>query len=189
MIHGLKVLIGGIYCALRGIKCGRNVSITPPMKVRFVNGGVLLGDNVSISASTILLGVTPQAKIIFGNNIRIAHHFQISCANTVNIGSDVNIAPFVFISDHNHKFEDPNKPIKDQGISIKEGGAVVIGEGSWIGTKATIIGSVKIGKHCVIGANSVVTKDIPDFSVAVGSPAKVIKRYDFERKEWIKCQA
>jgi len=122
MIHGLKVLIGGIYCALRGIKCGRNVSITPPMKVRCVNGGVLLGDNVSISASTILLGVTPQAKIIFGNNIRIAHHFQISCANTVNIGSDVNIAPFVFISDHNHKFEDPNKPIKDQGISIKEGG-------------------------------------------------------------------
>jgi len=65
----------------------------------------------------------------------------------------------------------------------------MIGEGSWIGTKVSIIGSVRIGKHCVIGANSVVTKDIPDFSVAVGAPAKVIKRYDFERKEWIKCQA
>ena len=187
MVNGLKALIGKIYCALCGIKCGKNVAITPPLKIRGVKGCVVIGNNVSISASTILLGVTPQAKFIFGNNIRVAHHFQISCAHMVNIGSDVNIAPFVFISDHNHKFEDPDKPIKDQGICIKEGGAVMIGEGSWIGTKVSIIGSVRIGKHCVIGANSVVTKDIPDYSVAVGSPARVIKFYDFEKGEWVKC--
>lgn len=121
-----------------------------------------------------------------GDNIRIAHHFQISCANRVEIKSNVNIGPFVFITDHNHKFENPNIPIKDQGIYMMENTSAIIGEDTWIGTKVTIVGNVHIGKHCVIGANSVVTKDIPDYSIAVGSPAKVVKHYDFDRKEWVK---
>lgn len=187
MVSNLKSLIGKFYSVLYGLKHGHNVKISPPIKIRAVKGNVVLGDNVSMSASTILLGVTPQAKIIFGNNIRIAHHFQISCANLVSISSDVNIAPFVFISDHNHKFEDPQIPINDQGISLDENASVIIGQGSWIGTKATIIGNVKIGKHCVVGANSVVTKDIPDYCVAVGSPAKVIRHYDFDSGKWIRC--
>ena len=63
---------------------------------------------------------------------------------------------------------------------------LVIGNGTWIGTNAVIVGNIQIGKHCVIGANSVVTKDIPDYSVAAGIPAKVIKRYDFEEEEWVR---
>lgn len=63
---------------------------------------------------------------------------------------------------------------------------LVIGDGTWIGTNVVIVGNIHIGKNCVIGANSVVTKDIPDYSVAVGIPAKVIRKYDFEKKEWIK---
>ena len=63
---------------------------------------------------------------------------------------------------------------------------VIIGEGSWLGTNVVVVGKVSIGKHCVIGANSVVTKDIPDYSVAAGIPAKVIKKYDFEKKEWVR---
>lgn len=63
---------------------------------------------------------------------------------------------------------------------------VIIGEGSWLGTNVVVVGKVRIGKHCVIGANSVVTKDIPDYSVAVGIPAKVIKKYDFANEEWVK---
>ena len=187
MVSKLKLLAGTLYGALYGLKKGRNVSITPPIKVRGVRENVVLGDNVSISASAILLGVTPQAKIEIGNNIRIAHHLQISCANLVKICSDVNIAPFVFITDHNHRFENPDIPVKDQGISMKPGASVVIGEGSWIGTKAVIVGDVKIGRHCVIGASSVVTKDIPDYSIAVGSPAKVIRHYDFAKGEWVRC--
>ena len=60
---------------------------------------------------------------------------------------------------------------------------VEIGEGSWLGENVCVLGT-HIGKHCVIGANSVVTKDIPDYSVAVGIPAKVIKRFDLESKSW-----
>lgn len=65
----------------------------------------------------------------------------------------------------------------DQGI-VQKGQKVSIGDGSYIGINAVIVGNVKIGKHCVIGANSVVTKDVPDYCVAVGSPAKVVKRYN-----------
>ena len=62
-----------------------------------------------------------------------------------------------------------------------------IGDGSWLGTHVVIAGNVKIGKHCVIGANSVVTKDIPDYCVAVGIPAKIIKKYNFDTCTWDRC--
>ena len=76
--------------------------------------------------------------------------------------------------------------LPEQGISMKPNASVEIGEGSWIGTKAVIVGDVKIGRHCVIGAGSVVTKDVPDYSIVVGSPAKVIKHYDFTKGEWVR---
>ena len=64
---------------------------------------------------------------------------------------------------------------------------VIIGDGTWLGENVCVIGA-KIGKNCVIGANSVVTKDIPDYCVAVGVPAKIIKRYCFENNKWIKTE-
>lgn len=66
---------------------------------------------------------------------------------------------------------------------------IIIGDGSWIGTNSVISGDVHIGKHCVIGANSVVIKDIPDYCVAVGTPAKVVKKYDFNEKKWISIRS
>ena len=68
---------------------------------------------------------------------------------------------------------------------IKQINTVIVGDGSWLGENVCVIGA-KIGKNCVIGANSVVTKDIPDYCVAVGAPAKVIKRFDFVNQQWIK---
>ena len=70
---------------------------------------------------------------------------------------------------------------------IIQNGTVEIGERSWLGENVCVLGAI-IGKHCVIGANSVVTHDIPDYSVAVGAPAKVIRKYDFSSKEWIKVE-
>ena len=99
-------------------------------------------------------------------------------------GEKVMTGPFVYISDFNHRYNNINLPIQDQGLSNK--GGICIGKGTWIGAHSTIVGSVNIGKGCVIGANSVVTRDIPDYCVAVGSPAKIIKQYDFNLKEWIR---
>ena len=80
----------------------------------------------------------------------------------------------VYITDCDHEYRNIKIPVIDQGI-VQRGQRVSIGEGSYIGINAVIVGNVKIGKHCVIGANSVVTKDVPDYCVAVGSPARVIK--------------
>lgn len=186
----MKALIKHYWGWLISKKNGIHYESVPNLglhiKVISNSGGVRLGRNVSLSDYTYLLNVTRDAVIQFNNDIRVAHHFQISCANSVIIESHVNMGPFVFISDHNHAFEDIKLPIKDQGIRVGKSDRVVIGEGTWIGTKVTIIGNVRIGRHCVIGANSVVTKDIPDYSVAVGMPCKVIKCYDFERGEWFR---
>ena len=78
------------------------------------------------------------------------------------------------------------RPIKGQGIDMKPDAHIIIDEGTWLGTKVTVVGKVHIGKHCIIGANSVVTKDIPDYCVVAGIPARIIKRYNFSTQQWEK---
>ncbi len=139
----------------------------------------------------------PQAMLVsLGGSIKIGEKTEVSMNSRiasmgfVKIGDHVLMGPHVFIADYNHEYHDPTIPIMYQGNSFtpKLDGSpnLVIDDGTWIGTNAVIVGNVRIGKHCVIGANSVVTKDIPDYSVAAGIPAKVIKRYDFEKKEWVR---
>jgi len=123
--------------------------------------------------------VKPHLEIKKGATIgRFSH---IVALRKVVIGENVLIAEKVYISDNTHEYRDVTQPIIKQPILHK--GDVYIGENSWIGENVSIIG-VSIGKHCVIGANSVVTQDIPDYSVAVGIPAKVIKRYNFNNNKW-----
>ena len=92
-------------------------------------------------------------------------------------------SPNIYITDCYHEYRNINIPVKDQGI-VQRDQSVSIGEGSYIGINTVIVGNVKIGKHCVIGANSVVTKDIPDYCVAVGSPAKILKKYNLTSQLW-----
>ncbi len=111
----------------------------------------------------------------------IGRFSHIVALRKVIIGENVLIAERVYISDNTHTYEDVTQPILAQPILHK--GDVEIGRNSWIGENVSIIG-VKIGIHCIIGVNSVVTKDIPDYCVAVGSPAKVIKRYNHVINKW-----
>ncbi len=90
------------------------------------------------------------------------------------------------IGDHSHQYEEVDLPIQFQGVT--ERGPVRIERDSWIGANVFILPSVTIGRHAVIGANSVVNQDIPAYSVAVGAPARVIKQYDFEAKQWVKVR-
>ena len=109
-----------------------------------------------------------------GKGSEIGERCRISIANSLEIGEKVLFSPNVYITDCDHEYRNIDIPVMDQEI-VQRGQKVSIGEGSYIGINVVIVGNVKIGKHCVIGANSVVTKDIPDYCVAVGSPAKVIK--------------
>ena len=109
-----------------------------------------------------------------GNSSEIGERCRISIANSLEIGKKVLLSPNVYITDCDHEYRDVDVPVIDQGI-VNKGQRVYIGDGSYIGINVVIVGNVKIGKHCVIGANSVVTKDVPDNCVAVGTPARIIK--------------
>jgi acetyltransferase-like isoleucine patch superfamily enzyme len=146
---------------------------------------IYIGEDAGIS-SFCWLGVYPQKglktpRLSIGDGTEIGNFSHITCVNRVEIGSKVLIADRVHISDNEHVFSDVAIPIVDQGVTSR--GPVVIGDGSWIGENVNVL-SCKIGKHCVIGANSVVISDIPDFSVAVGLPARVVKQYNRNTGRW-----
>ena len=140
-----------------------------------IGENTLIGPGVALSA-----GMVPGQECItnpvvsigdrslIGKGSGIVGHFSIS------IGDDVWTGHHVYITDQNHGYEDVSRPISHQS---QEERSVSIGNGSWLGHGSIVLPGVTIGEHVVIGANSVVTKDVPSFSVAVGVPARVIRRY------------
>ena len=137
--------------------------------------GITAGQSVYIGKHCSLKGkhhITLEDCVTVGSEI--GERCRISIANSLEIGEKVLLSPNVYITDCDHEYRDVDVPVIDQGI-VQRGQKVSIGEGSYIGINAVIVGNVRIGRHCVVGANSVVTKDVPDYCVAVGSPAKVIK--------------
>ena len=121
--------------------------------------------------------------LYISKGVSIGRFSHIYIKGKLVIGKSALIAEKVYISDNLHGFEDIKKPIKDQ--SLRQLNEVSIGDGAWIGENVCIIGA-SVGKNSVIGANSVVTHDIPDYCVAVGAPARVVKRYDFKANRWIR---
>lgn len=115
-----------------------------------------------------------EGFVRIGEKCEIGERCRISIANSLEIADKVLLSPNVYITDCDHEYRNVDIPVIDQGI-VQNGQEVSIGEGAYVGINTVIVGNIKIGKHCVIGANSVVTKDIPDYCVAVGSPARVIK--------------
>lgn len=122
------------------------------------------------------------ASLKLGNGCVFGYNNHITAVRDVVIGDHVLTANNVYISDNLHDYEDISQPILHQPVRFK--GEVSIGEGCWIGENACIIGA-RIGKNCVIGANAVVTHDIPDYSVAVGVPAVVIREFNLQSQRWI----
>lgn len=143
-----------------------------------------LGEHVIIQEQSWLAAVPltdKTANLKIGDNCIIGHFNHIYATQSIVLENHVLTADKVYITDNLHQYSDPNTPIILQ--PIKQINPVRIGEGSWLGENVCVIGA-NIGKHCVIGANSVVTHDIPDYSVAVGVPAKVIKTYNFKTQQW-----
>lgn len=120
-------------------------------------GDVLIGDNARIGIGSVVIG-------------------------PVRLGDKVGLGQHVFISGFNHGYSDGTRDSNEQELVRKE---VVIGRESHIGANAVVVAGVHIGERVQIGAGSVVTRDIPSYSVAVGNPARVIKTYDFDKKAWI----
>lgn len=140
-------------------------------------GGIEVGENFSIGRNSIIecTGVIRELgeKLTIGKNVGIAANAFISMRGPVTIGDDTIFGPNVAIHAENHNFNDAKVPIRLQGATRK---GVTIGSDCWIGSNVKILDGVTIGNGCIIAAGAVVNKDIPDYSIAGGVPAKVIKK-------------
>lgn len=184
-IKSLQILITLIKYKLFFGNIGLKSIILKPLRIDgskniYLYKSVFIG-KYSWIASMNLTGNLP--KLIFKDNATIGNFNHIYCTHYIEIQEGALTADKVYITDNLHKYEDINTWILKQGI--KQLNKVIIGSGCWIGENVSVIGA-SIGKNSIIGSNSVVTKDIPDFCVAVGSPAYIIKRYNFKTKKWEK---
>lgn len=139
-----------------------------------IGAKTMIGEHVALSA-----GMMPGQKCLTNPVVKIGDRCLIGRGSgivghlSIVIGNDVWTGHHVYITDQSHGYEDISRPISEQSQPER---AVSIGDGSWLGHGVVVLPGAKIGKHVAIGANSVVTGELPDFCVAVGSPARVIKQ-------------
>lgn len=148
----------------------------------FIGNYTFIRPGARIECVTEFAGKQYSPRLVIGNSVNVEQNVHIVCATELNIDDDVTISSGVFISDNSHQFDIVPGSVLKTPLKTE---ATYIGKGAFIGVGAKIMQGVTIGKNVIIGANAVVTKSIPDYSIAVGVPAKVIKQYDFEKKKWI----
>lgn len=136
---------------------GRNCLIEDFSVINNAVGDVRIGDRTLLGISSVIIG-----PVRLGNNILIAQN--------------------VVLSAFNHNYENVTRPIVEQDYSTQP---IVVEDGVWIGANVVVLVGVQIGKNAIVAAGSVVTKDVPPFTIVAGNPARIIKAYDFEEKSWI----
>jgi acetyltransferase-like isoleucine patch superfamily enzyme len=158
-----------------------------PVAALFGERYIRLGEGSVVGPySTLSAGVGPGQVLERAWVLRIGDHCVIGKGSaivghtSVEIDDHVWTGPYVYVTDTNHGYEDVSQPI---GVQFAANEPVRIGEGSWLGTGVVVLPGSTIGKHVVVGAGAVVAGDLPDNSVAVGNPARVVRRY--ENGEWV----
>lgn len=155
---------------------GRRSVLQPPCRLEGERY-IAIGSDVFIGAGSylsVLYGDEGHGHLSIGDGTSVTGNCVISAAVSVVLGPKVLLARNVYIADHRHAFGDHTRAVLDQGVEQLE--PVRIGDGAWLGQNVVVGPGVTIGKGAVIGANSVVLHDVPDFSVAVGAPARVVRR-------------
>jgi acetyltransferase-like isoleucine patch superfamily enzyme len=135
---------------------GANSTIEDFCTINNASGNIYIGSRTRIGIGSVMIG-------------------------PVNIGDDVRLAQNIVVTALNHNYQDISIPISEQGIKVEQ---IYIGDETWIGANAVILPGVFIGKHCVVAAGSVVTRNIPSYSVVAGNPARIIKQYQTDNKNW-----
>jgi acetyltransferase-like isoleucine patch superfamily enzyme len=119
------------------------------------------------------------ARIRIGAGTFLNLGVMVAAAQLVEIGDHCMFANGCFVTDASHRFDDPAQPVTWQGFTSK--GPTRVGDNVWCGAHVVITSGVTVGERCVIGANSVVTTDLPPFSIAAGSPARVLRTIEYDR--------
>jgi acetyltransferase-like isoleucine patch superfamily enzyme len=159
------------------ISAGRSVVIEDSVTIDALSKwGVILGDNVTIAKFTTIQCTGVIRSIGFGlrigSNSAVGAYSFIGAQGGIKIGNDVIMGPRVSFHAENHKYDDSQKPIRLQGESRR---GIVVEDDCWIGAGSIILDGVKIGTGCIVAAGSIVTKDVPAYSIVAGSPARIIK--------------
>jgi len=165
------------------VSIGKDVTFQNPKFLHF-------GNRVGIGKYTYFLPLDNYAGKKYNPTITIGDRCWIGVRNSfaaidkIEIGNDVLFAGYVHITDHSHGYENIELPIRMQTLITK--GPVVIEDQCWLGFGCEILSGVHIGRHSIVAARAVVTKDVPDYSIVAGNPAKVIKQYNVAANRWEK---
>ena len=185
----IKTLVSYLFNGLSLLKMkhvGKNLYVGRRLTTHSPRG-ITLGNNVRLGHDCRLScyadGEGVLGSIEINDECYICDFFSVLTANQVVIEKQVLIASYVTVLAENHGIDpEMGMPYGKQPLTGKP---VRIGECSWIGEKAVILPGVNIGKWCVVGAGSVVTKNLPDYAMAVGNPARIIRRYDLNEHKWL----
>ncbi|WP_420240110.1 DapH/DapD/GlmU-related protein (plasmid) [Telmatobacter bradus] len=167
----------GPRCYLRGLTC---IHIGKKFRA---------GEGLWMEAIVAYNQQSFSPSIVIGDNVSVSHWVHIAATHKVQIEDGVLIGSKVLITDHNHgqyRNGTDNVNLAPSLRLLDQDRIVVIGKNTWLGDGAVVMPGVTIGEGCVIGANAVVTQDIPPFTVAAGIPAKVLSRFEFSSQTWRK---
>jgi len=179
----------------RNVVFGTNVVLRHPHKIHigsnvaiddnclldakgFDNEGIFIGDGVFLGRNTILL--CKNGDIQIGKGTMLSCNCEVFSGSKVTIGQNCEIAAYTYLIGGDHRYADSDVPVAEQGLVSR---GISIGDNVWLGAGVKVVDGVSIGRDCIIGAGAVVLKDIPDFSLAAGVPAKVIKSRLEEKSE------
>jgi len=174
--EGFVAIEGGVRLRqARNVRLGRGVFLDHGVYLHACPGGIEIGADTCVMHNAELhvfnFRDLPHAFIRVGRGTFIGESVVIRGQGGVTIGDSVLIAPLAKILAVDHNFADTTRPVIDQGITAR---GITVEDGAWIGAGAAVLDGVRVGKGAVVGANAVVTRDVPDYTVAVGAPARVI---------------
>lgn len=167
------------------IRMGENITFQHPECLHF-GKGIGIWKYAYFLPCTEFAGIKYNPQIIVGDGTWIGIRNSFACIDKIEIGKNVLFAGYVHITDHSHGYENVEEPIMSQKLISK--GPVTIEDDCWLGFGSEILSGVHIGRHAIVAARAVVTHDVPPYSIVAGNPAKVIKYYNFETKQWEKVK-
>lgn len=187
--RGIKRRLSFIH-SLSYKKFGKRSLIENPLEItgkEFMEIGndvtIINGARIEAIPSWLNQELHPMLKI--GDSTSFEQEAHLFVASNLTIGKNCVFSSRIFITTANHSFDRVDQNILKNEIIVKD---VVIGDNCFVGMDVKIFPGVHIGDNVIVGANSIVTSDIPSYSVCVGTPAKVIKKYDFEQKKWVRTE-
>jgi acetyltransferase-like isoleucine patch superfamily enzyme len=177
----------------RGIHAGKGARVSPPHRRIGNHDRIFIGANSNIGANALIMpiveyaGITYTPEIRIGRDVYIGPNVYLVAIDGITIGNGCVLSEFVFLDDNTHGLDPDAGLIMEQ--PLLGGGRIEIGENCFLGLRSAIMPGVILGEHCIVGMNSVVTKSFPSYSMLVGAPARLVRRYSHIQKAWVSPQS